>query len=236
MKIKGAIFDIDGTLFDSMFIWDTIGANYLQSIGFQPKENLNETFRSMSLYQAACYYREEYGVTLSPEEIIDGVNKMIEHYYRDVVVLKEGVREFLERLKEMGVKMCIATASDRHLVEAALNRCRISHFFSDIFTCSSVGHGKDVPIIYREALNHLQTEKQETAVFEDALYAIKTAKNDGFVTIVIYDRFENNKEEARALSDYYITDFLDQEAFWKFAADEIAEEKQDENDSNNSRK
>ncbi|MEG2596957.1 MAG: HAD family phosphatase [Oscillospiraceae bacterium] len=218
MSIRGAIFDIDGTLFDSMFIWDTIGTEYLRSIGYEPKEKLNETFKAMSLYQAACYYKEEYGVTLSIDEIISGVNKMIEHDYHDVVQLKNGVAEFLEQLKKKDVKMCIATATDRYLIQAALKRHNIDSYFSEIFTCTSVGHGKDEPIIYHEALKHLQSKKNETIVFEDALYAIKTAKADGFITIGIFDLYENSILEVKNLSDYYMNDFSDFHSFWKFAS------------------
>ena len=81
--IAGAVFDVDGTLLDSMSIWDTVGADYLRSIGFEPKENLNEVFKNMSLDQAARYYQTEYGVTLSVEEITEGVNALLEDFYRD---------------------------------------------------------------------------------------------------------------------------------------------------------
>ena len=101
--IKGAIFDLDGTLFDSMFIWDTIGEIYLRSIGYEPKENLNETFKTMSLYNAACYYKSEYGVTLSVDEIMDGVNRMVEKYYINEVQLKPGVYDFVKHLHNIGV-------------------------------------------------------------------------------------------------------------------------------------
>lgn len=211
--IKGAIFDLDGTLFDSMFIWDTIGEIYLRSIGYEPKENLNETFKTMSLHDAACYYQSKYGVTLSVEELINGVNAMVEKYYRYEVSLKEGVAEFLEALHQKGVKMCIATATDKYLVEAALERCNISKYFSEIFTCTSVGHGKSEPIIYREALKHLGTEKSETYVFEDAIYAVKTAKKDGFTVVGIYDSHEECYKEVKEISDYYIKDYADTECF-----------------------
>ncbi|MBQ2973536.1 MAG: bifunctional hydroxymethylpyrimidine kinase/phosphomethylpyrimidine kinase [Clostridia bacterium] len=216
--IKGAIFDLDGTLFDSMFIWDTIGEIYLCSIGYEPKENLNETFKTMSLYNAACYYKSEYGVTLSVEELMDGVNAMVEKYYRYEVPLKDGVAEFLEALRQSGVKMCIATATDRYLVEAALERCNISEYFSEIFTCTSVGHSKDEPDIYREALKHLGTPKEETPVFEDAIYAIRTAKKDGFKVVAVYDKSEENYAEVKSLCDFYITDYTDMQGFWKFIA------------------
>ena len=215
--ISGAIFDLDGTLLDSMWIWASIGEKYLRSVGYEPKENLNDTFRAFNLYQAACYYISEYGVTLSVDEIMNGINAMVEKYYRNEVVLKTGVAEFLKQLSENGVRMCIATATDKYLVEAALERCGISKYFSDIFTCTSVGHGKDEPVIYREALKHLGTDKSETVVFEDSLHALATAKADGFITTAIFDCHEKNQSELKKLADYYISDYSDTKGFWELA-------------------
>ena len=93
--IKGAIFDFDGTLVDSMFIWDTFGEDYLRTLGKEPRENLTETFKTFTLEQAAEYYREHYGVTLSVGEIVDGVNEMVSEIYRTKVTLKSGVLEFI---------------------------------------------------------------------------------------------------------------------------------------------
>ncbi len=126
--IKGAIFDLDGTLLDSMSIWDTIGRDYLRSLGIEPKENLAETFKTFTLEQSAEYYRTHYGVTLSVDEIIYGVNGMIEDFYRDTVPLKKGAAKFLESLFRSGVKMCIATVTNKHLVEA-------------VFECTELFHG-----------------------------------------------------------------------------------------------
>lgn len=217
--IKGAIFDFDGTLFDSMFIWNTIGEDYLRSIGYTPRENLNKTFQSMSLHQAACYYRSEYGVTLSVNEIMVGVNRMIEHYYKDVVLPKNNVNTFLQMLKDNGVNLCIATATDQYLAESALTRCGLDGYFSEIFTCSSVGFGKDVPVIFREAMRHLGTKKRDTFVFEDALYAVKTAKNDGFSVVGVYDRYEDDQTAVKESADFYLTDYSDTNNFWKYASE-----------------
>ena len=216
--IEGAIFDVDGTLLDSMMVWANIGTDYLRSLGYEPRENLNETFKSMSLYQAARYYQAEYGVTLSTDEIIAGVNSRIGQFYREKAQLKPGVAEFLWNLRENGVKMCIATATDRPLVEAALDRCGVLGFFSDIFTCFSVGHGKDEPVIYRAAAEHLHTSKARTVVFEDALYAARTAKRDHFVTAAVRDVYEKHQTELQTCADIYITDFTDWQFFWEFAS------------------
>ena len=207
--LKGAIFDLDGTLLDSMFIWDTIGEDYLRTLGKEPHENLKEAFMTLTLEEAAEYYREHYGVTLSVKEIVDGVNAMVEGIYRTKVTPKSGVTDYLRLLKDNVVKMCIATVTDRYLVEETLERLGILHYFSGIFTCAQVGYGKDKPIIYRKALEQLGTPKEDTYVFEDALYALKTARADGFPTVGVYDRHENRQDELKNLADYYIRDFAD---------------------------
>lgn len=207
MKKCGAIFDVDGTLLDSMSIWDTVGESYLRSIGYEPKENLNEVFKNMSLHQAAVYYQNEYGVTLTVQEITDGVNDMLEQYYRHEVLLKHGVAEFLSYLSENGVKLCIATATDRYLVEDALERCGVLSYFGEIFTCGEIGHGKDEPYIFESAIKFLGTEKSQTVIFDDALYAVKTAKKAGFTVASVYDKYEKAQDELRALADIYLNDF-----------------------------
>ena len=205
--IKGAIFDFDGTLVDSMFIWDTIGDDYLRTLGKEPNENLTETFKTFTLEQAAEYYRAHYGVTLSVGEIVDGVNEMVAEIYRTKVTLKDGVHKFLEDLRVKGVKMCVATVTDRPIVEDVLNRLGIRDFFTEIFTCAEVGYNKETPHIYRAALEALGTKKDETIVFEDALHALMTAKNDGFPVAAVKDTHEARQIEMRAMADYYISDY-----------------------------
>ena len=152
MKLKCAIFDFDGTLFDSMFIWDNVGEIYLRSIGKEPKPSMREDVRALSLYQSACYFKQEYDLSLSVEEIMTGINQTIEHFYIYEVLPKPGVADFLKRMHKAGISMCIATASDRYQIEAALRRCGMEHYFDAIFTCSEVGHGKDEPVIYQKAM------------------------------------------------------------------------------------
>ena len=213
--IKGAIFDFDGTLVDSMWIWDTLGEDYLRTLGKEPKENLTETFKTFTLKQAAEYYRAHYGVTLSVKEIVDGVNAMVEKYYENKVTLKHGVADFLNELSEKGVKMCVATVTDRYLVENTLERLGIRNYFSEIFTSAEIGSDKTSPEIYRAALRHLGTQKNETIVFEDAYHALITAKNDGFTVAAVYDQSETRQIEMKAEVDYYISDYS--RFFWNKA-------------------
>lgn len=216
--IEGAIFDVDGTLLDSMEMWDSVGSEYLKSLGYKPEEHFNEIFKTFSLYQAAEYFRENYGVTQSVEEICDGINAMVEDLYRYKVVLKPGMKELLENLHSKGVKMCVATATDEYLVEAALKRCGVYDYFGKIFTCPALGHGKDEPIIYREGLKFLGTPKEKTIVFEDVLYAITTAKNDGFNVMAVYDEYENKQEQIKQKADIYLPNYYDLDEFWQFVS------------------
>ncbi|MBE7048902.1 MAG: bifunctional hydroxymethylpyrimidine kinase/phosphomethylpyrimidine kinase [Ruminococcaceae bacterium] len=205
--LKGAIFDLDGTLLDSMFIWDTFGEDYLRKLGKEPKENLAETFKIFTLEQAAVYYREHYDVTHSISEIVDDINNMVAEIYRTKVTLKSDVKDFLKRLHASGVKMCVATVTDRPIVEDVLKRLGVLEYFSAIFTCSEVGYDKTTPHIYRKALEYLGTEKNETVVFEDAFHALQTAISDGFKVAAVYDKHELRQKEIKEISDYYITDF-----------------------------
>ena len=215
--ITGAIFDVDGTLLDSMSVWDTIGEDYLRGIGYAPRENLSETFRAMSLLQAARYYRSEYGVKLSAKEIMDGVNSLLERFYRDEAPLKPGVEEFLQELSAHGVKLCAATATERPLVEVALARGGVLGYFDGILTCTDAGAGKDEPLIYRRAVHCVGGDRPSVVVFEDALHAARTAKADGFPVAAVYDSHEKRQDELKALADFYLTDFSDFDSFWKLA-------------------
>ncbi|MGN0525932.1 MAG: HAD family hydrolase [Acutalibacteraceae bacterium] len=208
-NIKGAIFDMDGTVLDSMELWQNVGIEFLLKNGITPPPDTVELFCTLSIKQAAQYYINNFDNTKTEQEIIDGINGMVEDFYFNIVELKPGVKEFLELLKKINVKMCVATATDTYLIEKALKRNNIYNYFTEIFTCTNVGHGKDEPIIYREALKHLGTKKNETFIFEDALYAMKTAKNDGFNVVCIKDIAEKAEVETlKQYSDYYIQDYF----------------------------
>ncbi len=207
MKIKGIIFDFDGTIFNSMSIWETAGEDYLKSIGYIAEKDLCKKLSEMSLLQAAEYLKRQYSLPMSTEEIISGINKTVENFYFHQAKPKENVIEYLSALHKKGIKMCIATVTERYLAEAALKRCGIFKFFDNIFTCSEIGYGKDEPYIYEYACNSLYTEKNETIVFEDSYYAAQTAKKAGFFVVGIYDKYEKHKDKLREIADAYYMDF-----------------------------
>lgn len=208
MKFKGAIFDLDGTLLDSMPIWNGIGEKYLLSKGIAPQEDLSKRFREMDLLQAAEYYRDRYGVTDGTQEIIRGIEGLIEHFYREEVTAKVGVNEFLERLKSANVRMCVATANSRELAVAALKHCGLCDYFEMIFTTNDMECGKNSPAIYDKALAFFELQKQEVIVFEDALHAIQTAAKAGYTIAAVQDNSAKADEgEIRRTADFYISDY-----------------------------
>lgn len=215
MKLKCAIFDFDGTLFDSMFIWDMVGEVYLRSLKKEPKSHMREDIRALSLYQSSCYFKKEYELDLSVEEIMEGINKTVENFYINEVQPKEGVVDFLKQMKLQGVATCIATASEHYQIEAALQRCHMEELFDSIFTCTETGHGKNEPVIFRKAMEYFDADRENTIIFEDALHAVETAKKDGFKVAVVFDSSEKRQTEIQQLSDFYITDFEQIDGFWQ---------------------
>lgn len=207
-NIKGIIFDADGTLLDSMDIWTEIGTRFLLSKNITIEKELAEEISTLSYEQAAAYYIEHFDNTATVQDIRDGVNALVKSFYFEEVVLKDGVKEFLEELKNRGIKMCVATATDKFLIEKALERNGILPYFSAVLTCGEVGAGKDSAEIYERALKELNINKDEALIFEDAHYAIVTAKNAGFKVVAIEDDAERKyKEKIKALADFYITDY-----------------------------
>ena len=203
--IKGAIFDIDGVLLDSMGIWDDLGARYLRSLDKIPEEGLNKILFSMSMEQGAEYLKNNYDLRQSVKETVDGLGKMLEDYYFYEVLLKPGAKEVLEFLKSKNIKMAAATSSPRTHIEKALSRNGLLGYIDKIYTTSEVGVSKHSPDIYNLAADFLKTKSEETLVFEDSLYALNTAKEAGFVTVGVFDeKGESNQAELENQADLYL--------------------------------
>ena len=211
--IRAAVFDFDGTLFDSMPVWDTAGEDFLRSAGISAEKNLGTVLSRMSLDQAAAYLRETYCPAFSAEAVKQGITGVVRDAYAFSVLPKPGVPDFLDALARRGIRMCIATASERPQIEAALRRCGLQHFFAGILTCSDAGYGKDEPVIFREALRLLDSCRRDTLVFEDALHALQTAKADGFFTVAVPDAHEKEREAVLAAADIFLPDFFHPQAF-----------------------
>ena len=206
--IDAVIFDLDGTLLDSMSAWEHSGSNFVRSIGLTPADDLDEKLEKMSLTDGAAYIKEQYNLPYSEQEILERTLRPIkEHYYNDILPLP-GVEQTLKNLKAQGVKMAVATASDRDLAEVSLRRLGLLDYFEFIITCDEAGAGKKSPLVYEEALKRLGTDKSRTLVAEDALYALQTAHEAGFPTAAIEEPHSAHQRAGKqALSTYYVFSF-----------------------------
>jgi len=203
----GLIFDMDGTLLESMTLWHTLGERYLKGRGIHDvPHDMNETLYPMDMHQSARWIKTHFGLPDSPEDIIEGVESMLAAQYRHHIEPKAGTIDFLERLAETGrYRMCLATATARHLVEPALERTGLAKYFEFILTTKEVGVGKHRPDIFLKALAQLDLPLSEAVVFEDALYAVETAKHAGFSVVAVADVEARAEQEAiRRVADAFV--------------------------------
>ena len=206
-EIKGVIFDVDGVLLDSMEIWTDLGARYLVSIGKTPEEGLAEILFSMSMEQGAEYLREHYGIDGSAEDILGGLRDMLRDFYYYEVQAKPGADQILRAISSAGIGITAATSSPREHIERALERNRLLRYISRIFTNAEVGKSKHFPDIYDAAAALMGTTVAETCVFEDSLYALKTAADAGYLTVGVADcKGEPDQQGLRETADFYISE------------------------------
>ena len=211
--IRGAIFDMDGTLLDSMPFWENAGEIYLASIGVAAKPGLSKVLYPLTVPEAAAYLKKAYSLPQTPTGIEEGINRTVESFYFDKAPAKNGVAEFLEGLRGYGIKKAVATVTGRECAGAALTRLGLMPLFERIVTSDEVGAGKDRPDIYLRAAQVLGTSVKQTLVFEDAVYAARTSARAGFVTVGVYDGSCTVQEELRSVCRYYISGFEDFHAF-----------------------
>ena len=207
MKIKGAIFDCDGTLVDSLGFWETlyekIGERYFDN-NFHIDPADDRAMRTQNIHFLARLLHEKYGVAESIEELRAFAEEILTWFYAEAADLKPGVRELLAFWKSKNVRMCIASASEVHSIRMVLGRHGVLEYFEDIIPCTSVGVGKDKPDVFYAAEKFLGTPHEQTFVLEDSMLAIETAKKAGFPVVGIYDKHTFGQERARELSDIYI--------------------------------
>ena len=180
-----AIFDMDGTLIDSMGFWKNLAGEYLHSQGIkQVPEDIMERIKPMTMSESAALFQREFGLTGNPEA---EMNAMMDAHYRNDIPLKSGVRNYLQRLHHKGVRMCVASATAEHLMESCLVRLGVREYFEFLLSCETVGAGKHSPLVYHESAKRFHAQPTEIAVYEDALYAVQTAKNAGYYVVAVYD-------------------------------------------------
>lgn len=206
--IKAAVFDIDGTLIDSMKIWEELGARYLKEQGIRAEENLSEILFPMTIAEGVLYLKEHYGLAQSPEEIRRGLTQITDAFYRYEVEAKPGVRQTLDMLKERGIAMALATIGDPDLEEAALRRLGIWDYFEDMLVCEDYNTTKKEAVIYEAAAGKLGTTPEETLVFEDVYQAVHAAARAGFVVCAVADDASSHERDRIVQeADLFLEDF-----------------------------
>ena len=203
--IKGAIFDMDGTLLDSLkgweYLWEELGNRFLSGKKFLVTPEEDKAVRTMILTDAMEYLHNRYGIGKDVSELVDIVNKMNIGLYSDKYELKKGALEFLEYCYSKGIKMCLASATDMTFVNMAIERCGLRKYFVDVISCSEIGKGKDKPDVFLKALECLGTSAEETCVFEDSYVSIVTANSLGMKTVGIYDKYNYDHDEIKKIAD-----------------------------------
>lgn len=211
INITGAIFDFDGTLFDSMHVWKGYKDNFFNYLGIELTEEDKEAFKGLFLQETFLLAIERFNLEYTYEELLSMLFEYIKARYLTETEPKNDIKEFLEKLKAKGVKMGIATATGEPALVAVLEKYGMLHYFSAIYSTYTVGASKTEPKVYDVVLREIGTEKETTWVFEDALYAAKTAKANGYNVVGIFDKSEPNQDELKELVDKYIHNYKELE-------------------------
>lgn len=206
--MKAAIFDLDGTLIDSLGVWDQVDRTFLADRGFKGPDNLTAIIKNMSFSQAAEYFIERFALSETVEQLIKVWTDMAYEEYAHNIQLKPGVREYLFTLKQREIKLGIATASERNLTEAVLSRYGLLELFQTVVTVSEMGKGKEEPEIFLAVASKLGIAPQNCRVFEDSIHGARSAKKAGMQVYAVYDAYSAHETaELKLLSDRYILDF-----------------------------
>ena len=186
-----SIFDVDGTILDSMEVWNTLASQYVQSLGKVPEKNLDEIVSDMSLEQSATYLKNHYKINKQEERIISEILNFISDFYEYEVNLMPGFKEFISHYDSINV---IGTSCYEELVKIAFNRLGVLNYFEDIITCSKVNKSKDDSDFYLACAQALKQRPEDIVVFEDADYCIDVARKVGFKVIKIKDWRDLNEK------------------------------------------
>ena len=205
--MKGLIFDLDGTLLDSMPAWNRLLDDMLRSKGITPPADLLERTKTLGLENATGMILQEFGLDDDPNQVYQQFQKEMEYQYCNAIPLKPGVQEFLDSVKGK-LPMAVATATSRTLVEQVLAHHKLTDYFQCITTVAEVGIGKHDPKVFLVTSEKMGLSAKDCIVFEDSLKAIQSANRAGFRTVAIYEAGNGNEQAAlQAEADYYMYDF-----------------------------
>jgi HAD superfamily hydrolase (TIGR01509 family) len=208
--MKGYIFDLDGTLLDSMGVWDQIDIDFLAKRNIAVPPDYLNTVLSMTFRDIAAYTIKRFALPDSVESLMSEWNDMAAYAYGHTVQLKPYAKEYLLKLRERGVKLAIATSLSLELCDPVLRNNGIDHLFHAICRTDEVGHGKTSPAVFLLAAEKLGLPPEECLVFEDILAAVKSAKSAGMRICAVHDKTsEHDWEAMKKIADYAIVDFHD---------------------------
>ena len=206
--IKAAIFDLDGTLVDSMYVWEKVDNDFLTQRGIPVTQEYIDNVRCMFFETAAKYTIETYHLSESVEQIVQIWLNMARHEYEFNVKTKHGVQKYLEYLKSKNIKLGVATSSNPYLTQPVLEHNGLLQYFDTICYTSQVGKDKQFPDIYLYTAKKLRAMPSECVVFEDIAEGIGSAKKAGMQTVAVYDSAsENQSDILKEIADKYIFDF-----------------------------
>lgn len=206
--VKAVLFDLDGTLVDSMWMWKDIDVEYLHKYGCDLPATLQKEIEGMSFSETAVYFKERFGLRQSLEAIQTEWIEMAKEKYAHEVIMKPGALPFLKYLKEHGIHSGIATSNSRELLNAVMGSQKLDPYIDCSMTSCEAGAGKPAPDIYLKVAQHLEAEPEECLVFEDTPAGIQAGINAGIRVCAMEDRHvADQKDTICRLADYYIYNF-----------------------------
>ncbi len=209
-NFEAVIFDLDGTLVDSMWMWRTIDIEYLGKYNIELPDDLSEAIEGKSFSETAFYFKERFNLPDSIDEIKRTWNEMSYDIYKNRVLLKPGAKDFIELLDKLKIKMGIATSNSRELATLTLRERGILDNFDTIVTGCEVSAGKPSPEVYLKAANDLNVDPSKCLIFEDIPHGLLAGKRAGMTTCAIEDDYSVLlREEKLKLADYYINDYYE---------------------------
>ena len=210
--IQAVIWDMDGTLVDSMHMWRDVGTRLLHSLQVTPEENLAQKLFAMSMKEGVLYLKETYHLQISEDEIANRMEEIVIAFYENEVTIKGSVIDCLEVLKKKGIKMALATATNKMPAQKALKRCGLESYFTVFYTCEEAGADKTKPDIYQLCSKELAVPAAHTLVLEDAVHSLETAKQAVYYTAGVYDAQSSSmQKKIRQISNVYIDEQLQYE-------------------------